>query len=180
MPEQRYDIAIIGAGIVGLATAMEMLTRFPSLRLVVLEKEQAIGQHQTGHNSGVIHSGVYYAPGSLKARACVAGKARLISFCDEHGIRYDLCGKVIVATHEQELPRLEELYRRGLANGVPSLELIGPERLHEIEPSVFGIKALYSPTTGIVDYGQVAGALARCFLSSGGEILTGHEVIAQR
>jgi (S)-2-hydroxyglutarate dehydrogenase len=178
MPEQRYDIAIIGAGIVGLATAMEMLTRFPSLRLVVLEKEQAIGQHQTGHNSGVIHSGVYYAPGSLKARACVAGKARLISFCDEHGIRYDLCGKVIVATHEQELPRLEELYRRGLANGVPSLELIGPERLHEIEPSVFGIKALYSPTTGIVDYGQVAGALARCFLSSGGEILTGHEVIA--
>ncbi len=178
MPEQRYDIAIIGAGIVGLATAMELLTRFPSLRLVVLEKEQAIGQHQTGHNSGVIHSGVYYAPGSLKARACVAGKARLIRFCEEHGIRYELCGKVIVATHEQELPRLEQLYQRGLANGVPGLELIGPERLHEIEPYVFGIKALYSLTTGIVDYGQVASAFAQCFLSSGGEILTGHEVTA--
>ncbi len=162
MPEQkRYDLAIIGAGIVGLATAMELLTRFPSLRLVVLEKEQAIGQHQTGHNSGVIHSGVYYTPGSLKARACVAGKARLIRFCDEHGIRYELCGKVIVATHEQELPRLEQLFQRGLANGVPGLELIGPERLHEIEPYVSGIKALYSPTTGIVDYGQVAGAFAR-------------------
>ena len=178
MPEQRYDMAIIGAGIVGLATAMELLTRFPSLRLVVLEKEQTIGQHQTGHNSGVIHSGVYYASGSLKASACVSGKARLIRFCDEHGIRYEQCGKVIVATHEQELPRLEELHRRGLANGVPGLELIGPERLREIEPSVYGIKALYSPTTGIVDFGQVAGALARRVLSSGGEILTGHEVIA--
>jgi L-2-hydroxyglutarate oxidase len=175
---QRYDIAIIGAGIVGLATAMELLTRFPSLRLAVLEKERAIGQHQTGHNSGVIHSGVYYAPGSLKARACVSGKARLIRFCDEQGIRYELCGKVIVATHEQELPRLEQLYQRGLANGVPGLELIGPERLHEIEPDVFGIKALSSPTTGIVDYGQVADAFARRLLSQGCEVLTAHEVIA--
>ena len=178
MTEQQYDIAIIGAGIVGLATARELLARFPSLRLVVLEKEQAIGQHQTGHNSGVIHSGVYYAPGSLKARACVSGKARLLRFCDEQGIRYELCGKVIVATHEQELPGLEQLYRRGFANGVPGLELIGPERLHEIEPDVFGIKALYSPTTGIVDFGQVAEAFARQILSQGCEILTGHEVIA--
>jgi len=124
MPEQRYDIAIIGAGIVGLATAMEMLTRFPSLRLVVLEKEQAIGQHQTGHNSGVIHSGVYYAPGSLKARACVAGKARLISFCDEHGIRYDLCVKVIVATHEQVRPR------RGDVDGAVPRDRACPSLLH--------------------------------------------------
>jgi len=178
MTEPRYDIAIIGAGIVGLATARELLARFPSLRLVVLEKEQAIGQHQTGHNIGVIHSGVYYAPGSLKARACVSGKARLIRFCDEHGIRYELCGKVIVATHEEELPRLEQLYQRGLANGVPGLELIGPGRLHEIEPDVFGIKALYSPTTGIVDFGQVAEAFAQPLLSQGCESLTGHEVIA--
>ena len=178
MPRQKYDIAIIGAGIVGLATALELLMRFPSLRLVVLEKEQAIGQHQTGHNSGVIHSGVYYTPASLKARACVTGKARLMRFCDEHSIRYELCGKVIVATHEQELPRLEQLYQRGLANGVPGLELIGPERLHEIEPYVFGIKALYSLTTGIVDYGQVASAFAQRLLSSGCEILTDHEVIA--
>src|SRR6266571_4901275 len=177
MPEQRYDIAIIGAGIVGLATAMELLTRFPSLRLVVLEKEQAIGQHQTGHNSGVIHSGVYYAPGSLKARACVAGKARLIRFCEEHGIRYELCGKVIVATHEEELPRLEQLYQRGLANGVPGLEMIGPERLREIEPHAVGIKALHSPTTGIVDFAQVARAYAREVTSRGGVILTDRAVI---
>ena len=119
MPRQKYDIAIIGAGIVGLATALELLLRFPSLRLVVLEKEQAIDSTRRVYNSGVIHSGVYYTPASLKARACVTGKARLMRFCDEHSIRYELCGKVIVATHEQELPRLEQLYQRGLANGVP-------------------------------------------------------------
>src|SRR5437764_7288582 len=178
MPEQGYDIVIIGAGIVGLATAMEMLVRYPSLKLAVLEKEHELASQQTGHNSGVIHSGIYYTPGSLKAKACVAGKVTLIQFCQEHGVSYELCGKVIVATHEQELPRLEQLYQRGLANGVPGLELIGPERLHEIEPDVFGIKALYSPTTGIIDYGQVADAFARRLLSQGGEVLTGHKVIA--
>ena len=178
MPEQIYDLAIIGGGIVGLAAGMELLTRYPSLRLVILEKEHELAQHQTGHNSGVIHSGIYYAPGSLKARACVAGKAKLIEFCDEHGIPYEQCGKVIVATHEEELPRLEHLYESGLANGVPGLELIGPERLREIEPHATGIKALYSPTTGTVDFAQVARAYAREVIARKGEILANHEVRA--
>src|SRR5947207_4997536 len=123
------DVIIVGAGIVGLATGMRLLERHPGLKLRLLDKEPRIAQHQTGHNSGVIHSGIYYAPGSLKAKACVAGKAKLMRFCDEHGVPYTLCGKVIVATHEEEIPRLEQLYRRGLANGGPSVERIGPERL---------------------------------------------------
>ncbi len=178
MSEQQYDLAIIGGGIVGLATAMELLMRLPSLQVVVLEKEHEIAQHQTGHNSGVIHSGIYYTPGSLKAKACVAGKAKLLRFCQEQGIPYELCGKVIVATHQEELPKLEQLYQRGLANGVPGLELIGPQRLREIEPYAVGIKALYSPSTGIIDYGQVARAYVECFLSRGGQILTDQEVTA--
>ncbi len=178
MPERQYDLAIVGGGIVGLATAMELLARYPALRLAVLEKEARVGLHQTGHNSGVIHSGIYYAPGSLKARLCVAGKERLIRFCEEHGILYDLCGKVIVATDEEELPRLQTLYERGVANGVPGLELIGPERLRELEPHAAGIRALYSPTTGIVDFGAVARTYAEVVAARGGAILTGHEVTA--
>jgi L-2-hydroxyglutarate oxidase LhgO len=176
MPEQAYDIVIIGGGIVGLAAVMELLTRYPSLRMAVLEKERELARHQTGHNSGVIHSGIYYTPGSLKAKACVAGKARLISFCDEHNIPYELCGKVIVATREEELSRLERLYQYGQANGVSGLEMIGPERLREIEPCAVGIKALYSPNTGIVDYGQVARAYAHEITTRGGQILTNHEI----
>lgn len=157
---------------------MELLRRHPSLRLVLLEKEADIAQHQSGHNSGVLHSGIYYAPGSLKATACVAGKERLIAYCEDHGITYDLCGKVIVATDEEELPRLDALYQRGLANGVPGLELIGPERLRELEPHCVGIKALYSPRTGIVDFRQVARAYARDVEARGGEIRVNHEVTA--
>jgi L-2-hydroxyglutarate oxidase LhgO len=175
---RRFDITIVGAGIVGLATARALLQRYPALRLAVLEKEPAIAQHQTGRNSGVIHSGLYYAPGSLKARLCVEGKNALIRFCDERGIPYQLCGKVVVATEPAELPRLEELYRRGVANGVEGLEMIGPERLREIEPHAAGIRALYSPTTGIVDYGRVAAAYAEDVQAAGGSILTGHEVRA--
>lgn len=178
MIDRRYDIAIIGGGIVGLATGMELLRRRPGARLVLLEKEDRIAQHQTGHNSGVLHSGIYYAPGSLKATLCVKGKSKLQEFCDERGIPYDLCGKVIVATNEDELPRLENLYERGMRNGVPGLELIGPERLREIEPYCAGIKALYSPRTGIVDYGLVAQAYADEIAERGGEIKTGHEVTA--
>src|SRR5947209_4970740 len=178
MSKQGYDIAIIGARIVGLAAGMELLVRYTSLRLVVLEKEHELAWHQTGHNSGVIHSGVYYAPGSLKAQACVSGKARLIQFCDEHDIPYYLCGKVIVATHEEELPRLEQLHQRGLANGVPGLEMIGPERLRELEPCVVGVKALYSPSTGIVDFVRVARAYADELTTHGGEILTNSQVTA--
>ena len=178
LQQQGYDIAIIGGGIVGLAAAMELLEQFPALKLVVLEKEKELAQHQTGHNSNVIHSGIYYVPGSLKAKACVAGKAKLIRFCEEHGISYELCGKVIVATREEELPRLEQLYQRGLANGVAGLEIIGPERLREIEPYAVGVKALYSPMTGIVNFGQVARAYASEVTSHGGVILTNHEVTA--
>ncbi len=178
MPEQTWDIAIIGGGIIGLASALELLTRRPGLRLVVLEKEQQIAQHQSGHNSGVIHSGIYYNPGSLKARACVAGKSRLIRFCDEHAIPYELCGKVIVATDHEELPRLENLYQRGLANAVPGLELIGPEQLREIEPHVVGIKALWAPTTGIIDFTRVAAKYAELVMARGGAIHCNHRVDA--
>src|SRR5262245_43366397 len=176
----RLDIAVVGAGIVGLATARALLQRFPALRLAVLDKEPAIAQHQTGRNSGVIHSGLYYAPGSLKARLCVEGKNALIRYCDERAIPYQRCGKVVVATEMAELPRLEELYRRGVANGVPGLELIGPERLRELEPHAAGLRAIYSPNTGIVDYAQVATAYAEDVVSGGGTILTEHEVCSIR
>jgi (S)-2-hydroxyglutarate dehydrogenase len=171
------DIAIVGGGIVGLATARELLRRKPGTRLVVLEKEAEIAQHQTGHNSGVIHAGVYYAPGSLKAKLCVAGAAEMMRYCDEKGIAWQRCGKVIVATEESELPRLEELLRRGTANQVPGLRMIETKELREVEPHVRGIRALHSPNTGIVDYGQVARAYAEDILELGGEIRTRHEVV---
>jgi (S)-2-hydroxyglutarate dehydrogenase len=173
---QQYDVAIVGGGIVGLATAMKLLTKYPRLKLVVLEKEDQIAMHQSGHNSGVMHSGIYYKPGSLKAKLCVAGKAELIAFCDDNGIPYNICGKVIVALNEGELPRLNELYQRGLANGVPGMEMIGPERIKELEPHATGIKALYSPSTGVIDYVKVAHIYAQKIKEMGGEIRTGHEV----
>ncbi|HEX3245226.1 MAG TPA: L-2-hydroxyglutarate oxidase [Chloroflexota bacterium] len=176
MDERAYDVAIVGGGIVGLATAMELLRRHPNFRLVLVEKERDLAQHQTGRNSGVIHSGVYYTPGSLKAQLCVTGSRLMRQFCDEHGIAYNICGKVIVATEPDELPRLENLYERGQKNGVPGLEVIGPERLKEIEPYCVGIKALYSPQTGIVDYKQVAAAYAGEIERHGGVVRTGFEV----
>ncbi len=173
---EPYDVAIIGAGILGLAAGREILQRRPGASLVILDKEAELGQHQTGHNSGVIHSGIYYAPGSVKAQACVAGSAALMRYCDDRGIPYERCGKVIVATREDELPRLDELHRRGVANGVPDLAMIGPERLKELEPSVVGIRALWSPNTGIIDYSKVAAAYADDVRTAGGEIRTRHEV----
>jgi L-2-hydroxyglutarate oxidase LhgO len=173
----RGDIAVIGGGILGLATARELLHRRPRARLVLLEKEQALAQHQTGHNSGVIHSGIYYAPGSLKAKTCVAGAAALMRYCEERAIPLERCGKVIVARDESELARLEELLRRGTANAVPALEMIGPERLRELEPHVVGVRALLSPSTGIVDFSQVARAFAEDVRAAGGELRTGHEVL---
>jgi L-2-hydroxyglutarate oxidase LhgO len=176
MAEQRYDVVVVGGGILGLATAMELLTRHPDLKLAVVEKEPEISAHQTGHNSGVIHSGIYYAPGSLKAKLCVQGVKLLTQFCDQHDIKYELCGKVIVATKESELPGLQKLFERGNANGVPDLELIGPERLKELEPHCRGLKAIHSPKTGIVDYVQVSKAYAEEVRAKGGEIRLGHEV----
>jgi L-2-hydroxyglutarate oxidase LhgO len=155
-----YDVAIVGAGIVGLASALALRAQHPDLRLIVLEKEAEIGRHQTSHNSGVIHSGIYYRPGSFKARLCVEGAQLMRAFCAEHGIVVRECGKVIVATDERELPRLTDLFERGTANGVPGLTMIGSERLRELEPHAAGVRALHSPRTASVDFGQVAQAMA--------------------
>lgn len=172
-----YDLAIIGGGILGLATGLKILETHPAARMLILEKEPEIARHQTGHNSGVIHSGLYYKPGSLKAQGCVAGRKALIAFCEQNSIPYEICGKVVVATAEEELPRLDELYRRGVANGLRGVEIIGPERLKEIEPHTTGIKALYVPETGIIDYTKVAAAYAAKIRSDGGEIRTSSKVI---
>lgn len=174
---QIYDVAVIGGGIVGLATAREFLKRHPGLRLIVLEKEDLLAAHQTGHNSGVLHAGIYYAPGSLKAQACVQGRAEVIEFCNEHGIKYELCGKLIVALNEQELPRLMNLWERAQANGVPGIELVDADRLREIEPYAAGIKAIWSPNTGIISWGEVARAYADDVREWGGEIRTNAPVV---
>jgi L-2-hydroxyglutarate oxidase LhgO len=172
----RFDLLIVGGGIVGLATALKMAERYPRVKLAVLDKEEELARHQTGHNSGVIHSGIYYKPGSVKAETCVAGKRSLLDFCDRRGIPYQLCGKVIVASRPDEIPKLEELHRRGVANGVRDLEIVGPDRLKEIEPHVHGIKALYAPSTGIIDFRRVALAYAEQVKGSGGKIFTGHKI----
>jgi len=176
MAQQWYDIVIVGGGIVGLATARELLKRRPGQRVAILEKESTIGQHQTGHNSGVIHAGVYYAPGSLKARLCAEGRQKAYEYCDEKGIPYKKVGKLIVAVEEEELPRLQNLWERATANGVPGLRMVGPEEIREIEPHSAGIKGIFSPETGIVNWGQVARAYAEDVVAAGGEILTGYEV----
>jgi L-2-hydroxyglutarate oxidase LhgO len=173
----QYDIAIVGAGIVGLATAMELVKRRPDLRLVVLEKEGEVAAHQTGNNSGVIHAGLYYKPGSLKAQMAVDGARLMIQFCQEHDLPYELCGKVVVATNTEEMPRLEELYRRGKANGVPGLERISGEQIREYEPHSTGIAGLWSPYTGIADYKAVAKTYARIVEGGGGTLLLSTEVV---
>jgi L-2-hydroxyglutarate oxidase len=166
------DLIVVGAGILGLAVAREWLKRHPDLRVLVLEKEARIAAHQTAHNSGVIHAGIYYAPGSLKARMCTAGGRELAAYCDEKEIPYERCGKVVVATEEDELPRLEELHRRASANGVQGVELIDGAQLAELEPNVSGIRALVSPMTAIVDFRRVAGAIAEDVKALGGAIQT--------
>ncbi|MFZ0900213.1 MAG: L-2-hydroxyglutarate oxidase, partial [Candidatus Sulfotelmatobacter sp.] len=176
MVESRYNVIIVGGGIVGLAVGLEITQRFPRLRLLLLEKEHRVGRHQSGHNSGVIHSGVYYKPGSLKAKLCVTGAAAMVEFCREHGIPHQVCGKVIVATHEEEFPRLEELRRRGEANGLTGLQSIGPEELREIEPNASGLRALVVPATGITDYAAVCDKYAEIITARGETILTSTEV----
>jgi L-2-hydroxyglutarate oxidase LhgO len=176
----RADLAVIGAGIVGLATARSLALSHPELRVVVVDKETELAAHQTGRSSGVIHSGLYYQPGSLKAELCTRGAAQLYRYCDDRGIPTLRCGKVVVATSPVELSRLDELERRGVANGVPGLERIGPERLRELEPHAAGIAALHSPATGVVDFRLVASAYARDVETTGGEILLGREVTSVR
>jgi L-2-hydroxyglutarate oxidase len=173
-----YDCVVLGAGIVGLASAYQILKKFPKTRLAVLEKEEALAQHQTGHNSGVIHSGIYYKPGSLKASNCVRGARELLTFCQEREIPYNECGKVIVATETSELVGLQSLLDRGLANGVKGLELIGPERLRELEPNVSAIQAIYSPNTAIVDFKVVAQELAKSIRENGGDIFLSQKVLS--
>ncbi|MEM8737547.1 MAG: L-2-hydroxyglutarate oxidase [Planctomycetota bacterium] len=177
MPASTPDVAIIGGGIVGLATAYALMRQQPKLRLSVLEKEDRLAHHQTGHNSGVLHSGIYYKPGSLKARNCRAGKAAMERFCQEHGIPFRLCGKVIVATDDRELPKLRDLFARGQANGV-DCALISAERCRELEPHVRVAAAIHVPEAGIVDYRKICDALGEQIRAAGHEILTGARVIA--
>jgi 2-hydroxyglutarate dehydrogenase len=167
------DVAVVGGGILGLATARELQRRDPDARIVVLEREDGLGRHQSGSNSGVAHAGIYYVPGSLKARLCVEGVRELYAFCDEHGVAYERCGKVIVALDTSELPRLDDLEARGRANGVPGLRRLGPAELAEVEPHAAGVAALHSPETGIVDYPGVVAALAALLRAGGAVVATG-------
>jgi L-2-hydroxyglutarate oxidase len=171
-----YDVAIIGGGIVGLATAYRLTQQAPDCSVVVLEKEDEVAAHQTSHNSGVIHSGVFYEPGSLKAKNCREGKRALVEFCEREGVDYEMCGKVVVAAEEAEVPGLQRIQDKGRANDVDCTR-IGPERLHEIEPHVRGVAALHVPGAGIVDYPGMAQALANRLLEHGHEIRTGAEVL---
>ncbi len=177
---ERFDLVVIGGGIVGLSTAYQLLERRPELRLAVLEKEPELASHQSGRSSGVLHAGLYYRPGSLKARLCREGKLALERFADEHGIPYEHRGKVVIALDDAELPRLAELERRGTENGVEGLRAIGPEELRELEPHAAGIRALHSPKTGVIDFRLVAEAYAEEVRTRGGEILTGREVTGVR
>ena len=180
MPDRQTDLLVIGAGIVGLATALEATRRLPRMRIVVVEKENHVAAHQTGHNSGVIHSGIYYKTGSLKARNCVAGAASMKRFCQEHGIGYEECGKLVVATSEEEVPRLLALHERGNANGVPGLRLMERDEFREIEPHGSGLRALHVPSTGIVDYTVVAQKYAELIQQAGGEIVLSARVVGLR
>jgi len=175
-PPPECDVVVVGAGIVGLAVARELACRHDGMRLVVLEREARIGAHQTSRSSGVIHAGIYYEPGSLKARLCVEGARDLYAYCAERGIPAKRSGKVVVATREDELPRLDELERRGRANAVPGLERIGPDALREIEPHAAGIAALHSPATGVVSFATVAASFAAELVERGGSVATGCEV----
>jgi L-2-hydroxyglutarate oxidase len=170
------DVTIIGAGVVGLATAYQLIRMQPGLQVLVLEKEPTVGRHQTGHNSGVIHSGIYYRPGSLKATNCRTGRLEMVEFCRQEGIAHEMCGKVIVATREDEIPALLRIHQRGQANGIVC-DLIGPDRLREIEPHAAGLRALHVPEAGIVDYARVCERLVHRIEAHGsGRVRCGAEV----
>lgn len=152
MAVNSFDVAIVGGGIVGAATMYKLQKRYPQLSIVLIEKEKKLADHQTGHNSGVIHSGLYYKPGSLKAINCVKGRKELVAFAKEHGIKHDVCGKVIVATDPKELPHMEKIFQNGIENGIEGIEKIGPERIKELEPHCVGIAGIWVPVTGIIDF----------------------------
>ncbi|MHB8532452.1 MAG: L-2-hydroxyglutarate oxidase [Solirubrobacteraceae bacterium] len=177
-PPESADVVVVGGGILGLAVARELLARRPGTRLSVLEREGQLASHQTGHNSGVIHAGVYYPPGSLKARLCVEGAREMYEYCAQRGLPSERCGKVILATGRSELERLDELERRGHANGVPGLRRIGPDEIRELEPHAQGIDGLHSPATGIADFGAVARSYASDVTDAGATIATACEVTA--
>ncbi len=171
----KYDYVIIGGGIVGLASAYHILKQQPHAKLALLEKESAVAAHQTGHNSGVIHSGIYYKPGSLKAQNCIDGYNMMVDFCAEHGIKFDLCGKLIVAVNDSELPELEKLYNRGHENGLTNISYVSKEQIADYEPHLNGVKAIHVPYTGIIDYTEVCEKLAELVTQMGGEIYLNHK-----
>ncbi|WP_223600053.1 L-2-hydroxyglutarate oxidase [Chryseobacterium sp. GVT01B] len=172
----NYDIIIIGAGLVGLATAYQTKLKNPDSKILILEKENDVALHQSGHNSGVIHSGIYYKPGSLKAKNCIEGYNSVINFAEKHGIKYDLCGKIIVATSQEELPLLDNIYKRGIENGLQNLKYLSREEFREIEPHCEGIRAIKVPQTGIIDYPGIAKKIKELFEELGGEVRFSNEV----
>jgi (S)-2-hydroxyglutarate dehydrogenase len=176
----KHDVAVVGAGIVGLAVARELLARRPEARIIVIDRQAAVAQHQTGHNSGVIHAGVYYTPGSLKARLCVAGSRLMYAYCEQNEIPVQRCGKLIVAISEDELPRLADLEERGYANGVPGLRRVTGAEIRDIEPGCLGVAALHSPATGIVDFARVARAIETELRAAGVTFALGQEITGIR
>ena len=173
----QQDVIIVGGGIVGLATALRILQKKPDLKVLLVEKEQELATHQTGNNSGVIHSGLYYKPGSLKARNCMEGYRMLVAFCEEHAIPFELCGKIVVATDEHELPLLKKLFERGEQNGLKGMRMLGAEGLREYEPHVRGVAGFFVPQTGIVDYKVVAERYGQQIRNAGGQIMMGEKVV---
>lgn len=173
-----YDILVIGAGIVGLASAVQILTQYPGLKVCVLDKEDEVSKHQTGHNSGVIHSGIYYTPGESRALNCARGYKLLLDFCAKHDVKYELCGKVIVATSKEELPLLDKIFSRGMANGLKQIRMLPGEEVKEVEPHVQALKGILVPETGIIDFREMALTYKKLIAGMGGKVCLGQKVLS--